>query len=79
MAVLKILGLIVAAVVLAIPPAFFVAIASVPLLRFLEPRWGIEMIGHSGPADWVLWTIWIVISAAIAATLWLLWAKKRSS
>ncbi|MDH3741155.1 MAG: hypothetical protein OER56_06100 [Hyphomicrobiales bacterium] len=76
MAVLKTLGIIVSGIILAIPISFFVAIASLPLLRDAEKRWDIEVIGHSGPADWVLWTIWIVISAMIAATIWLLMRKR---
>ena len=76
MTVLKTLGIIVAAIVLAIPVSFFIAIGSLPLLRDAEKRWNIEVIGHSGPADWVLWTIWIVISVAFAVTIWLLMTKR---
>ena len=78
MAILKTLGIIAAAAVLAFPISFMMGFASAPLLRNAEKRWGIELIGHSGPADWLLWTIWIVISTAIAITIWLL-TKKRGS
>lgn len=76
MAILKALGTIVAAIVLAFPITFVTGFASAPLLRDAEKSWGIELIGHSGPADWLLWTIWIVISTAIATSIWLLTRKR---
>jgi hypothetical protein len=54
---------------LAIPFTFAALIALIPALRRLEPAFGIEMIGHSGPADWVIFVVWAVISFLITATL----------
>lgn len=79
MKVVKLAGFGILAILLAIPPTFFAAIASVPLLRDVEERWSIEAIGHSGPADWVIWTIWLVISALIAGTIWLLHRKRETT
>ena len=61
----------------AIPFAFVLLIASMPVLRALEASTGIEMVGHSGPASWIIYSIWAVISAIITATLVATRSKKR--
>jgi uncharacterized protein YybS (DUF2232 family) len=53
-----------------VPFAIMAAVASAPLLRKAEAAFGIELIGHSGPADWVLAVFWLVISTGIAFTIW---------
>jgi hypothetical protein len=67
--VLAIAGRLVLAQIAALPLSFFVIIALVPALRSLEGSTGIELVGHSGPADWVIALIWAVISILISATL----------
>ncbi len=79
MGIFRAIGIIIAAVLLAIPFTFVAAIASVPLLRDIEARWDIEVVGHSGPADWVIWMIWLVISAALAATIWRLGTTRKTA
>ena len=68
--ILKSIGILAVAVGLAIPFSILAAIAAVPLMRWAEETWRIEVIGHSGPADWLLAAIWMVISAGIAITIW---------
>ncbi len=53
----------------AIPLAFIVLIALMPVLRSLESATELELVGHSGPADWVIFVVWAVISLIITATL----------
>ena len=47
----------IAIVVLGVPITFAVTIALMPLWSMIERRYGIESVGHSGPADWCFWTV----------------------
>lgn len=44
--------LLVGIVVLSMPVTFVVTIPLMPVWSAIERRWGIESVGHSGPADW---------------------------
>lgn len=57
---LAVFGLI---VLLGLPVTFFVTIALLPLWSAIERRYGIESVGHSGPADWCFWTVFVVYLA----------------
>ena len=50
-------------VLLGLPVTFFVTIALLPLWSAIERRYGIESVGHSGPADWCFWTVFVVYLA----------------
>ena len=39
-------------IVLNLPVAFVLTMMLVPLWSAIERRWGIEAVGHSGPAPW---------------------------
>ncbi len=39
-------------IVLNLPVAFVLTMMLVPLWSAIERRWGIESVGHSGPASW---------------------------
>lgn len=45
----------------AIPVAYIFTILFVPLWRFIENSFGIEAIGHSGPAEWCFYLIYFLI------------------
>jgi hypothetical protein len=47
----------------ALPVTLALAVFTIPLLNWLERATGIELVGHSGPSEWVLW-IYLVLSAA---------------
>jgi len=49
-----------------------------PLLWQLEEPLGLELAGHSGPADWVLWTA-IAITGMLGLGVWsaLIWRGRR--
>jgi hypothetical protein len=53
------------------PPAFILTIALMPLWSRIEATYGIESVGHSGPANWCfeltyVGVVLIVAGAAIA-------------
>jgi len=51
-------------VLVGVPVTFFATIALLPLWSAIERRYGIESVGHSGPADWCFWTVLVVYLAA---------------
>ena len=57
---LAVIGLI---VLLGVPVTFFATIALLPLWSAVERRYGIESVGHSGPADWCFWTVFAIYLA----------------
>ena len=61
---LAVLGLI---VLLGVPVTFFATIALLPLWSAIERRYGIESVGHSGPADWCFWTVFVIYLAVTLA------------
>ena len=54
------LGLI---VLLGVPVTFFTTVALLPLWSAIERRYGIESVGHSGPADWCFWMVFVIYLA----------------
>ena len=47
-------------VLLGVPVTFFATIALLPLWSEIERRYGIESVGHSGPADWCFWVVFVI-------------------
>ena len=47
-------------VLLGVPVTFFATIALLPLWSEIERRYGIESVGHSGPADWCFWVVFLI-------------------
>lgn len=60
--------LIVISLLIAFPGTFVVSFLMTPLLWRLEPVLGIELAGHSGPADWVF-EVNLVVIAVLAFVL----------
>mgnify|MGYP003345110767 CR=1 FL=1 len=54
--------------------AFWVTILLVPLWRWIEADFGIEAIGHSGPAEWCFYLVFAIL---LAPALYLLWRACR--
>lgn len=48
-----------------LPVSLIVTFMLAPLWSWIEATYGIESIGHSGPADWCFWTVYglFVVSA----------------
>lgn len=59
----------VVAIVVGFPTAFIAGMLLTPVLWKLEPMLGMELAGHSGPSDWILWMLW----GMIAVTIFILW------
>jgi hypothetical protein len=54
--------------------AFWVTILLVPLWRWIEADFGVEAIGHSGPAEWCFY---LVFGILLLPALYLLWRACR--
>ena len=62
------LALLYAAV--ALPLSAITTLALLPLWRVVEERYGIESVGHSGPADWcfiLIYALWLTAGAIVFA------------
>ena len=47
------------------PLTFIGTFALYPLWSWIESRYGIEAVGHSGPADWCFWTVYALLVAML--------------
>jgi hypothetical protein len=63
-------------VVVSLPMAFFGGMLMTPLLWRLEPVLHRELAGHSGPSDWILYSLWALTALAVFALLTLLFRPK---
>ena len=53
-----------AMVLLGMPITFLVTMALLPLWSAVERRFGTESVGHSGPAAWCFWLVFLIYFAA---------------
>ena len=67
---LRAIGAALAICLIAAPIAFAATIGLLPLWSWVESRFAIESIGHSGPAEWCYLASYIVILTG-AAAIWL--------
>jgi len=54
----------------ALPLSAIMTLALLPLWRVVEERYGIESVGHSGPADWcfiLIYALWLTAGAVVFA------------
>ena len=71
-AVLRLLGLLIVSGVVSFPIAFIIVIMMSPWLGRLEERHGVELVGHSGPSDWIYATVFAITTIFVFAFfLWL--------
>jgi len=72
-------SLIVAAVLAlaAMPAAFIVTLLLTPLWSWIEATYGVEAIGHSGPADWCFLAVYLVFVTGVLPLLWRGWWRRR--
>ena len=64
-------GLVIAAITaVCIPLSFVITVMLHPLWRWIEARYGIEAIGHSGPAEW---SFYLVLTLLVAPSLLVYW------
>lgn len=62
--------------VAALPLSAIATLALLPLWRFIEERFGIESVGHSGPADWCFILLY-VMGLSAGAVVFALRARRR--
>ena len=55
---------------LGMPLAFVLTILLSPFWTWLEASTGIEAVGHSGPATWCYWLVYVLMLAACAIGAW---------
>lgn len=69
---MKRLGWIVALLGLGLPAAFGLTFATWRFWRWFEEASGIESFGHSGPAGWCFWLIYVlcVVAGGLALARW---------
>jgi len=59
---------VLAILLISMPPAFMATLALTPFWSRIEARYGIESVGHSGPADWCFELTYVVVVAIVAAS-----------
>jgi len=74
----RLVGLGFLAAIVSFPIAFIGTFLLNPLLGRLESRYGVELTGHSGPADWIFVLVFVVTTLALFAVLVLL-TRERSA
>jgi len=55
---------------LALPAAFLVTVLIFPFWRWFETATGIESFGHSGPAEWCFWFMYILLLSCATIVCW---------
>jgi hypothetical protein len=59
---------VLAILVISMPPAFMLTIALMPVWSHVEATYGIESVGHSGPADWCFELTYVLVVALVGAS-----------
>ena len=62
---LRYLGLLAIAIVISFPISFIGTFMMNPLLGRLEAKYGIELTGHSGPADWIFEVVFGITTVVV--------------
>lgn len=47
-----------------VPAAIVTTILAIPFFSWIESRFGIEAVGHSGPAEWCYLSVYVTLLAA---------------
>ena len=53
-----------------LPLAALLTFAMTPVWRWIEAKWRIEAIGHSGPADWCFLAVFAALALATICLAW---------
>ena len=60
---------VLAVLIVCLPIAIIATFLLSPLWSWIEAKYGIESIGHSGPSDWCFYLVYGVLSAATLSAL----------
>jgi len=55
------------------PLSIVVTFILMPVWSWLEATYGIESVGHSGPAEWCHIVVYAILNLLVFATLWYRW------
>jgi len=77
-AAFRLLGLGFLSAIASVPLAFTSTILMNPLLGRLEAKYGVELTGHSGPADWIF-ALMFGVTTVILFTVLVLATRTRST
>lgn len=55
------------------PAAILVTLLALPFWKWLDVSVGIESYGHSGPAEWCYWTVFVLLNLVV----FLFWVFRR--
>ena len=71
--------LLIAAAILAVclPLSFIAGVATFPFWSWIEATFGIEAVGHSGPAEWCYWTLYALLAGAGLLLFWRMERRMR--
>jgi hypothetical protein len=58
--------------------AFWITIFLVPLWRWIEADFGVEAIGHSGPAEWCFYLVFTVLVLPALYFMSRVWRRGRA-
>jgi len=67
---LKNTGIAMVILIVTFPAAFMITIITFPFWRWLEEITWIESYGHSGPADWCFWLVYLLL-IIVAGMFWM--------
>ena len=60
----------------ALPVTFVVTLLLYPLWSWIEATYGIESVGHSGPADWCFWVVFGILTVTVLVFLLRRWQHR---
>ncbi len=75
MRLIKSVLIVLAVVLAAFPVTFVVTFMLDPLWSWIEATYGIESIGHSGPADWCFWLVFCILVLTSLTLLLRAWRR----
>ena len=67
---MKNLATILLILVLSLPFSFIITIVLFPFWSWIEANSGIESVGHSGPAEWCFYLVYLLLAGGILIGYW---------
>jgi hypothetical protein len=66
--------------VIGLPVAFIATFCLFPFWSWIENTFGVESVGHSGPAEWCFYATYAILEVFfIGLIFFYLWSKKESN
>jgi hypothetical protein len=71
----KFLLMVVVLSLAAVPAAAIATFLLYPLWSWIEATYGIESVGHSGPAEWCFMLVYAIVIVILLPLLWRRWRR----